>query len=140
MPALVIFSRIVQAVRCQLIASERAVFEIDLAAEPLHFTDEPQMAERVVFDVPEEPRHGGRRSQQYQSLVEGRNRSFKQLEHKNPLFPSAGQTFANAGPSKARTALDITEILEVMKFGFELTDLTISAAGGTACLHEPRAT
>jgi hypothetical protein len=69
MPALVIFGRIVQPVRSQLLAPERAVLEVDLPAQLLHVADEPQVADWVVFDVLEESRHRSRRSQQYQSLV-----------------------------------------------------------------------
>jgi hypothetical protein len=87
MPTLVIFDRIVQPIGCQLLPSERAVLQVDLAAQPLHFTDKPHMPERVMFDILEESRYGSGRGQQYQSLIEGRDRSFEQLEHRNPPFP-----------------------------------------------------
>ena len=70
MPALVIFGSVVQSVRCQLIPPQRAVIEVNLAAQPLHFADEPQMADRVVFDVLEKSGYGGRRGEQNQSLIE----------------------------------------------------------------------
>ncbi len=77
MPALMIFGRVVEAVRRQLLAAERTVADVNPAAKTLHFADEPLMAGGIVVDVLKKFRNAGIRGQKNQPLIERCDGSFK---------------------------------------------------------------
>ena len=53
MPAILIFGRLVRTISRQLIALERAVMQIDAAAQPLHFRHKLATAAGIDRYVPE---------------------------------------------------------------------------------------